>query len=47
LVQAANLAGISPSSAKKTATDITKKWPEFPALIKPFIKSDVLEDAHV
>jgi phage terminase small subunit len=44
LVQAANLAGISPSSAKKTATDITKKWPEFPALIKPFIKSDVLEE---
>jgi hypothetical protein len=47
LVQAANLAGISPSSAKKTATDITKKWPEFPTLIKPFIKSDVLEEAHV
>ena len=47
LVQAANLAGISPSSAKKTATDITKKWPEFPTLIKPYIKSDVLEEAHV
>lgn len=36
--QASNVAGLSPSSTKKVITDITKKWPEFPKFIEPFIQ---------
>jgi hypothetical protein len=37
--QAARLSGISPIVAKKTMTDITKKWPEFPSLV-PWASED-------
>ncbi len=36
--QASNVAGLSPSSTKKVITDITKKWPEFPKFIEPFVQ---------